>query len=166
MNILIKKIALSCIIISLLMTIYAAALPVRADWIDPRQEQFQTPYRGFEAFFPKCPPSRGEVVAYYPTGTHGIPGDFTTHTGADIVYALGNDNFLQCYCPEMGTVGIQVNWLSTGNLTSEEIDKLIQHGWYQIPNGADWGLAAEPYLTYNISRIMCVRPLAPRGWHQ
>lgn len=166
MNSLLKKIiTVSCIILSLVVAFFVISTTVQADWIDPREDKFQTPYRGFEAFFPKCPPSRGDVVAYYPSGIHGIPGDFTTHTGADIVYALGNDNYLQCYCPEEGKIGIQVNWLSTGNLTPEEVNNLIQHGWYYIPNGADWGLASKPYVTHNISRIMCVRPLAPRGWH-
>lgn len=130
----------------------------KADWIDPRDPKFQTPYRSLMPFFPKCFPSRGDLVASYPTGVHGIPGDPATYTGSDKVYSLGNNNYLQCYCPEKGVMGIQVNWLSTNNLTEGQNQFLRKLGWYFVPSGSDWGLSEESYLTRRIDQIMCVQP--------
>jgi hypothetical protein len=136
---------------------------VQADWINPRDELYQTPYRNFSpVFFPSCLPSRGDITAYYPTGIHGIPGDIALYDGADIVYSMGNDNYLQCYCPPQGVMGKQTNWLSSKNITQEEKMNLLQLGWYYIPSGKDWGLADESYLTLTTTQLSCVRPLSPR----
>lgn len=134
----------------------------KADWINPRDAQYQTSYRSLIPFFPKCFPSRGDIVASYPTGVHGVPGDPATYLGSDKVYSLGNNNYLQCYCPEKGVIGIQVNWLSTNNLTADQIQWYMKLGWHYVPSGADWGLSGEPYLTNRIDQIMCVQPFGAR----
>lgn len=134
----------------------------KADWINRDEMRNQTPYRSLTPFFPKCSPSRGDVVASYPFGVHGIPGDPATYVGSDKVYALGSNNYLQCFCPETGVNGIQVNWLATNNLTADQMQFYMNFGWYYIPNGANWGLAQEPYLTHRIDQIMCVQPFGAR----
>lgn len=159
-----KLLSLSVFLFALSLAISLFAPKVSADWINPRDPKFESVYRTINApFFPKCLPSRGTVVANYSTGPHSIPNDPVTHFGADIVYDLGNSNFLQCFCPDTGdTVGVQTDWLAAGNLPQDQIDNLLSRGWFFIFNGKDWGLTEQPYLTLNITQIMCVRPITPR----
>lgn len=148
------------ILLLLILALYLLPISdVYADWIDPRSPQFRNPYRSTNPlFFPLCPRPRGATKAFYATGTHGIVGDQTTYYGADIVYDMNNNNYVQCYCPTDGKNGIQTNWLATSNINQNTTQQLVGQGWYLVNNGADWGLSNEPYLAKN-SDFLCLRTL-------
>lgn len=99
--------------------------------------------------FPACPTPGGAVIASYPDGVHGIPGDLGTHTGSDVVYSL-DDKVVQCFCADSGTAGIQTNWWKVGSLTQAQINDLISQGWIYIPDGSAWGLDPVAYFAMNI----------------
>lgn len=91
----------------------------------------------------------GEVIATYPSGTHGIPGDNGTYTGSDTVYRIDSDHLLQCFCPDNNQSGIQSNWWKISGLSEEDISFFRKRGWIYVPNGALWGLDEAPYLVRN-----------------
>lgn len=97
--------------------------------------------------FPTCGNPSGQVIASYPDGTHGIPGDSNSYTGADSVYNVSSNQTLQCFCG--GTQGIQTNWWKVGNLSQHDISYWQSQGWVYIPDGSAWGLSATGYLAYN-----------------
>jgi hypothetical protein len=92
---------------------------------------------------PKDPNSNPNVVAYYPTGDHGVVGEYYLHTGSDLVVAAGNSgNFDQWF---IGTTtesnGATVTEHSVWNLSH---NGTCPNGWILVPNAsADWG----SYLT-------------------
>jgi hypothetical protein len=98
--------------------------------------------------FPTCANPQGTIKASYSSGTHGVPGDQTTYTGADTVYRLSDDTLMQCLCPTTGD-GIQTNWMKSRLFTELEIRRLLNRGWIFIPDGSVWGLTYEPYLAKN-----------------
>ncbi len=102
--------------------------------------------------FSTCPNPGGTIVASYSDGIHGIPGDFTTHTGSDSVFQLSDTTYTQCFCPTDPGMGMQTNWWNVSGLTQSEINSFTSSGWILIGNGADWGLTADPYLALNIQR--------------
>ncbi len=97
--------------------------------------------------FPSCNAPQGSVIASYSEGTHGVPGDSTTYTGADNVYQVSGNQVLQCFCG--GSNGIQSNWWKVGNLSSGDISYWQSQGWTYIPDGSAWGLESTGYLAYN-----------------
>lgn len=97
----------------------------------------------------QCPDVDGVVKVYYPEGWHAIVGYDENQWGADIVYNVGDNNFVQCYFPTTGNVGIQTDWLSAANFIQEKINELIADGWTLITNGYDWGLPVQEYLAKN-----------------
>ncbi len=103
--------------------------------------------------FTSCHNPVGEVKADYPTGKHAIVGVVGLKSGSDKVFAVGNDNYTQCYCPTTGQIGIKTNWLAAGQISKEDQNVLITQGWVYIPNGANWGLSNQPYLAKNIEFI-------------
>lgn len=98
-----------------------------------------------------CQQPVGSVIAAYEEGTHGIPGDTSTHTGSDYVYKVDDAHVLQCFCPEQGQVGIQSNWWKVLQLSMEEVEYYVKRGWVYVPNGQLWGLDESPYLVKNAS---------------
>lgn len=76
--------------------------------------------------------------AHYSTGTHQIVGGGLV-LGSDNVFSLGDNNFLQCFCPTEGNTGIQTNWLRT----NEPIG-----GWF-FQNGNQWNLGNFNYAAKN-----------------
>jgi hypothetical protein len=103
--------------------------------------------------FPSCLNPQGIQKASYNSGTHGIVGDYSDHTGADTVYQLdGNNRLLQCFCGDNG-LGIQTNWLKSETLSSSNKDTLISLGYTNIPNGFDWGLDEGVYMAKNVSYV-------------
>lgn len=105
--------------------------------------------------FPSCTIPQGTVKAQFGQGTHGIVGSTDTFIGSDSVFTLTEDTLLQCFCPEIGTDGIQTNWWRATGLTDNDIQILKNQGWFFIPNGALWGLAADPFVAQNIN-FSCV----------
>ncbi len=99
--------------------------------------------------FPSCLSPKGEVIANYDNGTHGIPG-VGSKIGSDAVHLQENGKAMQCFCGENGE-GIQTNWLNTSNLTQDEIKVLQKEGWIFIPDGTAWGLSEGSYLAKNIT---------------
>lgn len=99
--------------------------------------------------FTTCSNPGGTQIAGYTTGTHGIPGDYTTHTGSDYVYQTGDTTYVQCFCPVDPGMGIQTNWWNVSGLSQGQISSLENQGWIFIGNGAEWGLSADPYLALN-----------------
>ncbi len=104
--------------------------------------------------FPSCTATQGSIIAYYPSGTHGVPGDSTTYTGSDTVYEISGTQVLQCLCPDNGE-GVQTLWWEYNDLTEDDLAILQNQGWVWIPNGSVWGLHDAPYLTKN-SSFSCV----------
>lgn len=98
--------------------------------------------------FPACVNPQGTKIVDIGTGTHGIPGDQNTYSGSDKVYALGNDNYMQCFCSVDGN-GIQTNWWEASALSGDQISILKTEGWIEVPTGAAWGLKDSPYLAKN-----------------
>lgn len=110
-------------------------------------------YRAYaiaEPDFPSCVNPQGQVIASYPTGTHGIAGNTDTFTGSDAVFRLNESQILQCFCSDTKE-GIQTNWLSAQNLSQDEITSYEADGWVYIPNGSLWGLSSTPYLAKNLN---------------
>lgn len=93
-----------------------------------------------------CITQTGEKIATYAEGIHGIVGDFRTFTGRDEVFALGNEDALQCFCATDGS-GVETIWWSS--FPEDSVDELTASGWIFVPNGFLWGLAAKPYLAKN-----------------
>jgi hypothetical protein len=100
--------------------------------------------------FPSCTNPQGLIKVSYKSGTHGIPGNYSTFTGEDTVYTLSEDTLTQCFCSE-DEKGIQTNWWKVSSLNTDEIDYLSNLGWIYIPNGFDWGLEESPYMAKNSS---------------
>lgn len=99
--------------------------------------------------FPSCLHPSGDVKVEYVSGLHAIVGDPVMREGSDKVYALFDGNYLQCFCSESGA-GVQTNWWKFASLSQEEINSFKNQGWVFVPNGADWGLSADPYLAKNV----------------
>ena len=93
-----------------------------------------------------CITPTGARIVTYLDGTHGIAGDLATFTGKDEVFALGNDDALQCFCATDGS-GVDTIWWSS--FPQDKVDELTASGWIFVPNGSLWGLAAKPYLAKN-----------------
>jgi len=70
--------------------------------------------------FPSCTIPQGTVKAQFGQGTHGIVGSTDTFIGSDSVFTLTEDTLLQCFCPEIGTDGIQTNWWRATGLTDND----------------------------------------------
>ncbi len=98
--------------------------------------------------FSSCPAPGGELLASYSEGIHGVPGDQTTYYGSDSVHKLNQSQVVQCLCPDDGA-GIQTTWWNVRDLSIAEQDAVIAQGWVFVPNGALWGLDADPYLAKN-----------------
>jgi hypothetical protein len=98
--------------------------------------------------FPSCLNPQGTLQVSYPDGQHGIPGDFSIHTGSDRVYRLSDDTLTQCFCSTNGK-GIQTNWWRASGLSEEDISVFKSQGWIYVPTGAVWGLSNDPYLSKN-----------------
>jgi hypothetical protein len=101
--------------------------------------------------FPLCPNPGGTVIASYDEGTHGIVGDYNTHTGSDKVYKTTDTTYVQCFCPTAGNDGIQTKWWNASSLTEDEIKGLQNSGWIFVGNGAEWGLINDPFIAMNSS---------------
>lgn len=110
--------------------------------------------------FPRCPNPGGTLVVSYPEGWHWIVGDPQLKWGSDSVYHIGNNNYVQCYCPLNGVTdqGIQTNWLKVSNITETEKNQLLAQGWILVGNGADFGLPQGAYLAKN-SFFTCAKCL-------
>lgn len=106
--------------------------------------------------FGTCPVINGSVQASYATGMHAIVGMDKNQSGSDTVFGIGSDNYTQCYCPTIGTAGIQTNWLAAGKLSSFDKTSFTSTGWTLIAKGTDWGLSSQAYLAKNQSFICSV----------
>ena len=80
----------------------------------PTPQPLPTPTPANVFNFPSCESllSQPGDVAHYTAGMHQIVGG-SLLSGNDDVYSLANNNFLQCFCPAVGNLGIQTNWLRT-----------------------------------------------------
>lgn len=116
--------------------------------------------------FPSCKYPKGDKVAYYREGWHWIVGNSVLQWGKDSVYALRNDNYLQCFCPKKTNeadytpdykYGVQTNWLKANNISTQKQEELKTQGWIWVANGTDFGLASEPYLAKNLG-YQCKTP--------
>lgn len=118
--------------------------------------------------FGMCPTPGGQVVASYNDGYHWIAGESFLRWGSDKVYSKGNDNYTQCYCPEVVNTqtpdntkpGIQSDWLKESNISPAMATALKSTGWIE-ENGADFGLTNEPYLVLNhlfVCSAICYPP--------
>ncbi|MEK7518225.1 MAG: hypothetical protein AAB583_06810 [Patescibacteria group bacterium] len=98
--------------------------------------------------FPLCSNPRGDIVASYDNGIHGVVGDTAQYTGKDTVYSINENQLVQCLCTNDGR-GIQTNWWKASSLTEDQIDILESEGWILVADGSAWGLVASPYLAKN-----------------
>lgn len=101
----------------------------------------------------ECPDVEGAIKVYYPEGWHAIVGIDQNQYGADKVFDVGGNNFVQCYFPTTGNEGIQTNWLAAADFIQETIGLFFSDGWVLINNGYDWGLPIQKYLAKNFSFI-------------
>ncbi len=131
------RIFLSILILSATLILNKGAFAIEQDVTEPTIPTF-----------PSCQIPQGELKAFYPNGTHGIPGSSSEYTGSDAVYFLTEETLAQCFCP-VGGEGIQTNWWKVSELTIEQIESLVADGWIYVPNGAEWGLDEAPYLAKN-----------------
>lgn len=132
---LIKKAGISFFSFVILLN-FLAVKPAKAEFIPPA--------------FSSCPGGSGDIKANYPEGQHAIVGVTGLQFGSDKVFSIGNNNYVQCFCPPQGS-GTQTNWLAANNISQVDKNNLITQGWVLIPNGADWGLEPIPYLALNSS---------------
>jgi hypothetical protein len=93
-----------------------------------------------EPTFPACQEllQNPGTHASWPQGWHQIVGGPLLF-GSDDVYSLESGNYVQCFCPEEGSEGIQTNWWRT----LAEIQ-----GWF-VENGLQWNLGDYRYLAQN-----------------
>jgi hypothetical protein len=103
--------------------------------------------------FPTCSNPNGTLLVSYDSGTHGIVGSTEVYTGTDKVFSLENGNALQCFCAS-DNQGIQTNWWKISSLDQEEIQTLVNLGWYFVPDGSVWGLSEGAYMAQNL-RYTC-----------
>jgi hypothetical protein len=111
--------------------------------------------------FPSCTGkifSQNGDWAHYDFGMHGIPG-VGNFEGRDDVYSLSGGNFLQCFCPVNGSVGIQSNWwnIERAELTDEQVGQFTSVGWIFEGSGLGWNLFDEKYLVKN-ENFNCTQP--------
>lgn len=98
--------------------------------------------------FQSCPFPGGETIASYSSGSHGVPGDYATYYGEDVVYKLNDAQVVQCLCTDEGQ-GVQTWWWKQPDLTAEDESILNKDGWVRVPNGALWGLDATVWFAKN-----------------
>lgn len=111
--------------------------------------------------FSRCPMVNGSVVASYNDGWHWIPGISQLQWGKDVVYSIGNNNYIQCFSSLKQNSsyhlqslwrtnrGTQTNWLSVSNMNSNTKQLLLQRGWMDISDGSAFGLPGGEYLAKN-----------------
>jgi len=99
-----------------------------------------------------CLAPKGDIVASYPAGIHGIVGRQEVYYGNDVVYKNSN-NFLQCFCDEHGG-GIQTNWVNAQYMSDQQLSNFKSNGWIYVENGSVWGLSTDPYIAKN-SQYQC-----------
>lgn len=78
------------------------------------------------------------VVAYYETGDHGIPGDYNLHTGMDVVSKLGNSgNFDQWFYGWAAELNAYIGHHSVWKVSK---DGKCKNDEVLVPNAsANWG---------------------------
>ncbi len=98
----------------------------------------------------------GQEIISFQDGWHAIVGSAQNMWGKDSVFDMGNNNFVQCFCPlprndERRTEGIQTDWLSAGNMSDAEIQQLLNSGWQLRHDGTSFGLPQNDFLVKNFS---------------
>lgn len=111
------------------------------------------PYPGFggvSLFRTYCSnPIQGQKVASYPEGWHQIAGGPLLF-GSDYVYKISDKFFIQCFCPKVGSSGIQSIWMNESWVPgANQQQALLKAGWMKIPNGPQWGLPQGSYFVIN-----------------
>lgn len=107
--------------------------------------------------FPTCQSlfgTTGDKVSYE-SGIHQIVGGGLVD-GSDNVYSQVNGNYLQCYCPAIGTSGIQTNWWLADSFSQEDVDYYLSMGWF-YENGEQWDLGNHMFLAKNMDSV-CAHP--------
>lgn len=99
--------------------------------------------------FPACPIAGGALKVHYDSGTHAIAGNLTLYTGSDSVFTLDEGNFVQCYCPQNMSEGIQTDWLDATSIDESTRLAMRATGWVYIADGSVWDLGQKPLLAYN-----------------
>lgn len=99
--------------------------------------------------FPACTNPQGPLKVAYDAGVHGIVGSTAEYRGSDKVFTVSDTQYMQCFCPDTGSEGIQTNWLNVAKYSSTDIQVLKNEGWVYIPNGGLWGLTNDPYVAKN-----------------
>ncbi len=89
------------------------------------------------------------IVANYPTGPHGIPGEAEFHEGADVVMRAGQSgNFQQWFYGTSASEnlhGEHSNWKNVGSATT------CPNGWILFVDPyPEWGDYLEPGANYCI----------------
>jgi len=145
-----KKIIFGILVLTLLAaTSSSTARPTYAAEGDEYKEMYWS-------LMQDCPNVKGDVVAWYPEGYHWIYGYSPVQWGADKVWHVGYDNYVQCFCPKklegfepLFHTGIKTAWLKAGNVGAEKQQDLLAKGWLWLDNGVDVGLLPEPYMARN-----------------
>lgn len=137
-------------------TLTPSPTPSSSSTPQPSSSPTQNPSSAPLPEFPNCPADPGTAVngkswsVGYAQGWHWIIFEGMKF-GSDYVYYLdGKDKVLQCYYPIPRTdSGIQTNWLKkTSNI----------EGYFEWPQGLDFGLSPGAYITKNINFSTQVTP--------
>ncbi len=88
-----------------------------------------------------------QIVANYPTGPHGIPGEAEFHEGADVVMRAGNSgNFQQWFYGTSASESLHGEHSKKKNVGSQTE---CPNGWVLIPDAhPEWGDYLEPGANY------------------
>jgi hypothetical protein len=136
---------MAVVLSAFLATSFAVTTPVQAQDITSYEI-----LRGIPVL-PHCPNPGGEVIVSYDSGIHQIPGNGLLE-GSDKVYRVGDNLFVQCYCPQEESdidTGIEAQWIHESYLTPEQEQFLLNLGWLRIEDGTQWGLPAGVYFVNN-----------------
>lgn len=104
-----------------------------------------------------CPNPGGNQIANFQDGWHAIVGSSQNMWGKDTVQDMGNQNFVQCFCPlplngqQAVQNGIQTDWRFAGNMSTSEQQEWMNSGWQLRHDGTAFGLPQNDFLVKNFS---------------
>lgn len=105
----------------------------------------------------QCPSPGGNQIANFQNGWHAIVGFPQNMWGKDMVSDMGNQNFVQCFCPlplngqQSMQNGIQTDWRFAGNMDANEQQQWMNNGWQLRHDGTAFGLPQNDFLVKNFS---------------
>ena len=142
------------------LTAVISALVFASNLLKPNQLFAGDVNRTEPPSFPTC---ESKIFSSNGDHDHTVNGNFYVigvgwRFGTDDVYTLSNGNYLQCYCPNDRSTGIQSDWWNADNadLSDEDISFYKSHGWFE-EQGKDRNLPDNTFLVKNRD-FSCAQP--------